>query len=848
MSEGSRKTPAAVTGDCSRVIEEYLGVDFYRESRAKFLSICDKYAVCILVSKDHGNKYWFGIFDHQVAWFDSQNMPNKMFALACGGMELIFLFSATVFESWKELLSNRYLPKRDKQYWHINIIENNGVWYLMTKKGHEDISLEEYMIGMNNPRNVDLETSVTSVMDATEFRHFISTISEFLAVIKRKVKDEPNDLNEIEVIEDRCYLLERNYRLEEGHTAPSSEIINNYFGDLMELVANLSIKYKEVENYAEKVNFGPNFWLWKYESPLPHGYSDEHIELRQGQFNPNGRHVYSSEPPQIKWNLKRIEQQGSNPFYMAIVSINEIDAVSTVPAINDTISTAHASGRVLTKTLAPNQWQRAIDPKRLLKIGKFLDDSKNGIANAPMIYAPKHDSVVFETNADGDYTSILINFDFLKPDTRNSSNMTDHERVVDKRPLQIIDGQHRIRGAMRSKRGKELLIPIIVFPPEIGSEGAAKYFAEINTLSEPLNTLHELFMRHRFQLSSTKKAFDYSPYDGTNRTYRARANNLSYEAAAHCNINSISMESLIQVLDENPEKNHILDVDMWVKHSYHWFMPTGPYGPESKRFSENKEDWFEEIGNYFDAFEVICNSGWKDERPRWLKNISLKGNDKGGNRPYIQYRTTIRALMHQFTLVTQRIRESGYAENIISKSRFETGLKPLGNIDWLDRRIKSNYIPAGGGEYAWKCLRQWFTDSLKRGEIEPYNEHIVMSESTPSESGKGILSPPEKGEIWFEDDEHQWPIEDKPVRILSRRPINAYHIAEAFFADENGTMLNEMAKVNRTAKSNLETGICVFTISYGDWVKSRNSAKMTITWGNSVTKEVSNVIELSKLL
>jgi len=159
--ENRPKTSAAVTTECSQIIEQYLNVEFYRESRAKFLSTCDDYALCMLVSKDHGNKYWFGIFDHQVEWFESQNVPNRFFALSCGGSDLIFIFSASIFESWKGLLSSRYLPDRDNTYWHINIKKIDDIWKLQTKKEFDDIPLERFQIG-GIPLNARLENDKLS--------------------------------------------------------------------------------------------------------------------------------------------------------------------------------------------------------------------------------------------------------------------------------------------------------------------------------------------------------------------------------------------------------------------------------------------------------------------------------------------------------------------------------------------------------------------------------------------------------------------------------------------------------------------------------------------------------------
>ncbi len=42
-------------------------------------------------------------------------------------------------------------------------------------------------------------------------------------------------------------------------------------------------------------------------------------------------------------------------------------------------------------------------------------------------------------------------------------NLTDHKGSVDLRPMKIVDGQHRVRGGMRSERGNNLRLPVILF-------------------------------------------------------------------------------------------------------------------------------------------------------------------------------------------------------------------------------------------------------------------------------------------------------------------------------------------------------------------------------------------------
>ena len=146
---GTPKTSAEITLHCSEIVGASLNVDLNRESRAKFTSVCGDHAICTLVSKEHKGqgKYWFGIFDHQLEWFESLDAVNQWFALACGGPGLIFRIPVEEIIRLKNSLSSRYLePPRDNTYWHVNIKNVDGRWELFTVKGHDNFILDEYRI------------------------------------------------------------------------------------------------------------------------------------------------------------------------------------------------------------------------------------------------------------------------------------------------------------------------------------------------------------------------------------------------------------------------------------------------------------------------------------------------------------------------------------------------------------------------------------------------------------------------------------------------------------------------------------------------------------------------------
>ena len=74
-------------------------------------------------------------------------------------------------------------------------------------------------------------------------------------------------------------------------------------------------------------------------------------------------------------------------------------------------------------------------------------------------------------------------------------------------------------------------------------------------------------------------------------------------------IESVAMENLIQILNENPEKNHVISVDMWLKHSYQWFMPGGPYSSSS---AGEREDWFDYCEIFLGLQIVACDAKLKN--------------------------------------------------------------------------------------------------------------------------------------------------------------------------------------------------------------------------------------------
>ncbi len=644
----------------------------------------------------------------------------------------------------------------------------------------------------------------------------------------------------------------------------NDEIKNLFWDEFENFVNELSEDSQMFRKVIKKEKFPIVWGYWSYlheGSPIENGYSEKHFEMLQSSANKSGRHIYKGRPKRVTLELNPIIEDNQVRYYTTIAKISEIDAICSVPSIKHGMKIKQASERILNPSIKMDQWQRELDDSRLLRISSFLDDEKNTFANPIMLFAPDHSSVEWRLNSTGDYALVLhIDFQFLVQDPRyKGAFLTDHRGTKDLRPLNIIDGQHRIRGGIRSNRGSQLQVPIILFPPELRNQGAAKYFAEINTLSEELHELHEIFMRHKFNLSSHIDTKKFGIYDGNKYTFRDRANRLSYETAAYLNkhmpddnisgISTGALHNLIKILAENPESNTIIDVNMWIQHTYSWFMPNGPHPPLVPD-EENSELYFKQISNYFDAFCLVCNKG-KDmsgavssSKARWLTYQSLERDNRKGMRPHIQNKTSFRSLLVIYPKVVSIVESEGYDNEIISTQEFKKVLKLLGNIDWLDDRIKTYYV--GTGEPPWQYLTQWMLDALDRDAYEPYSEHEVMSTEIPSERGKGLFSSILPGEIRLVDPDHRWPMPGNPVGVIVTRPINAKRNCTANVYDENHVSLSQQTIGNKTGTAKLSDDTYIYKIKYSESLSKSNELTIVCSWGNSINKEVSSSLTLKR--
>ena len=554
------------------------------------------------------------------------------------------------------------------------------------------------------------------------------------------------------------------------------------------------------------------------ENGDPLGYSPNG-ELKKSIVPPGGGatiHVYNTIPESITWELTEISQKDIK-FLIGKAKVCEIDAVSSVPSLPEELSSAETGKRVLNSNLGRSEWQRRVDPKRILAIDEFIRLPNNIIANSAILYAPEGQGAISCSN-DGEVT-----IDFAKFLRQSKEDWMDHwfnedktDLSADLRPMWLIDGQHRTRGLSQNEVGSEMEIPIILFTDDFSLNQSAKVFAEINTLQKPLDKLHELFMQHRFKIPTKTSKRDFRPWNvNDSETWNSRQNNLAYECAGWLTSRKNGpLYNRIKILDSNQPRYTIIKANSWVDYSRYWFRST-PYGPDCEL---TKTEMFQEVENYFQAFVNTCNHGdWPEEDPaqRWPSTANKKS--------LLQTHSASRVLLDIYQIVWEEARFRT-KEKLIPINVFEDVLKPLYWVDWLDSELIHAY--QGSGEAPRTSLRVWMKAAIIEGEKYPMEE--VMSSSKKSLPGRGILAPPADSKI---NENSPWPIDEAngAVILTSKRPEHARPTSRWTVTDSEGKEWGPSGGYK--APSNTED-IALFKLEYHKWMDNSDTINIKVQWSN----------------
>ena len=600
--------------------------------------------------------------------------------------------------------------------------------------------------------NVLIQGSWTGIMVSTQvIQNWIIEIAERFANISQFQNSEfYNDFAEWE--EAALNLID------EEDVFPDDVLVEEIYNPLRALLHDaleeISWQGKGRSSYNKLLDslIYPDAWVWwnakKYEIQ-----TDLFPSISERNFH--GEDVFrfdvsvQSNLPSLSVPLTRLSVDPGAMVYAGNATASSLHLACDVPSIPDDLSASDTVSRILDPNLERNQWQRSLIINRVKHIQSFLRTGNSYFVNPVIIHLDETvDTNKARVVLDDNNQSILqVNF----------QNFCDDEGYLfgEDRPLKIIDGQHRVRGASRSNMGNTLQIPFILIPPTYGPDNAARLFTEINTTSKELDKDHQLFLAYRFKISHHDQDLTMAEYRPEENNHHDRANRMAYVMAARLSSTNSSLASQIQMLKSNGQSNCI-DITKWLKYAKKWFLPGGPY---DSTYGFDEEYIEEELENYFSAWISTLGTDWiKNGEPGW------------NNRSIFQYKTHFRVLLKRFTQI-HKLTRNRVSDGILSEGDFRETLKPLNNLQSASQDVKLVYLKTS--EFYWQCMDSWVTDAIDHGVEYPVNQ--VMSNNQKSEAGRGIRSAPTSADNWViaDDPRGNWPT-DRTRYLELQRPKNCH--------------------------------------------------------------------------
>jgi hypothetical protein len=191
-----------------------------------------------------------------------------------------------------------------------------------------------------------------------------------------------------------------------------------------------------------------------------------------------------------------IEKGGKSfSYYLGAGEAVDLQKVAEAPSFQD--RTPHRE--IVDEILKPpsTHWQRPLIENKVDEISLRFEDEQEIMPN-PILLAVNPDSKIFVQQyiTPNGATSLLYEIEINIPDAPQNG-----------KPLWIIDGQHRLAGLAKTKRGTNIL-PFVLLHSDTGtyhSSLLAKIFAQVTTQATALESVHKAWMQFVFELDPFKK-------------------------------------------------------------------------------------------------------------------------------------------------------------------------------------------------------------------------------------------------------------------------------------------------------------------------------------------------------
>lgn len=142
---GGKARPVTFYSAVKENVEDHLRIFLLRRNRSSYSSPDEiSTAVVILVSRLHQQGgYWFALHPHQLDFL--RDAEDGYLALGCGSPQNVLLLPLDAVQPWLETLSQT--QRNGQPIWHINVyMTDDQELMLMTRREHENVSLDEYLL------------------------------------------------------------------------------------------------------------------------------------------------------------------------------------------------------------------------------------------------------------------------------------------------------------------------------------------------------------------------------------------------------------------------------------------------------------------------------------------------------------------------------------------------------------------------------------------------------------------------------------------------------------------------------------------------------------------------------
>ena len=429
------------------------------------------------------------------------------------------------------------------------------------------------------------------------------------------------------------------------------------------------------------------------------------------------------------WTLLIGEQEGREVL-VGSVNVGEIDAFSMVPHLPN-FSGNQASSTLAKWSLDPDeglyQWQRRPAGHRIVGIGSFMESSKdNLIINSIILYVPENAPGV-EIKRDGKIAKVTI--DPKKFLTNSGEELVDVTvekgddgtiTYTDHRPIWIVDGQHRTRGMALSSRGFNSSIPVILThgggEKPVSLSEVAKLFAEINTLSKPLDAYQTHYLAHKFSIISPLKKFNYAPPDQgktpEDKQEREITRRLYQLGCMLTDQTDGPWYNGVGLIDApGPKSFSRIFLPRWLEISRKWFEKSKKSESKKDIYSDPQltvDEIFDDLTAYLSAWQETANYHMK-QKPvwtympnayRWLSNV-------GRNTSWLEQKQAMVEIVLELLPFCTEVRKTRGLKS--TKKNYQDILSPIRGIDWRNQNFGVWWVQnnqRGGPQYVAKWIKQ----------------------------------------------------------------------------------------------------------------------------------------------